>query len=262
MRPMSDSTYGDARFDMGRTIGQAFGTIGRNPVGVLSLSLLGTLASLGLVYGLQYAAFYLTGAPSTSAVILAAVANYVATLLLQSFLLGSLTCMIVNDLARHPVPFSAALATGLRTLLPVFVILIGFILAVIVGTVLLVVPGVLAALIWAVVVPVRVMEGTSVGGAFSRSAALTKNHRWAILGLGVCLVILFALMSGVVYLFSGGLQRQVALQRAFDPTLIVLQVLTSTLSTAISTATIASIYTELRRIKDGVRPGQLASVFE
>jgi hypothetical protein len=66
----------------------------------------------------------------------------------------------------------------------------------------LIVPGILLAIRWSLAVPVKVLEGTDVGGAMSRSSQLTRGSRgrifliW-ILFFVVSLVLSFAVQWGI-----------------------------------------------------------------
>ena len=256
---MSEARLADTRFEMGRVIGQTFGVIGRNPVSVLLLCLFGTLAIQLLAYLVRLA---FGGMDATAQLILINICNLVISLSVQAFLVGATVYIAVNDLSGQRVAFSAALATGFGLVLPLTVINIVTVLGLTVGFVLLIVPGVLLLLRWAVAVPVRVVEGPGIGAAFSRSAELTKGHRWAILALVVGYFVLFAAIGAVTILLNGGVQRTAQLQASLDPVALVIQVVTGTITVAISTSGMAAIYTELRRIKEGALPSQLASVFE
>src|SRR5581483_9637117 len=81
---------------------------------------------------------------------------------------------------------------------------IGLIFAVcfVFGLLIFIVPGILLALAWCVAAPAEVMERTGVFGSFSRSAALTRNHRAVIFVLALALVfaqwVAQTLISGVL----------------------------------------------------------------
>jgi len=81
----------------------------------------------------------------------------------------------------------------------------------------LIVPGILLAIRWSLAVPVKVLEGTDVGGAMSRSSQLTRGSRGRI-----CVIwILFILVSfGLSFLLrwpieiAAGVKSAVALRQA------------------------------------------------
>lgn len=59
----------------------------------------------------------------------------------------------------------------------VILVMIGVGIGVTVGLVLLIVPGIIFFLMWALAIPVTVLEGASLGEALSRSRMLTAGHR-------------------------------------------------------------------------------------
>jgi hypothetical protein len=71
-------------------------------------------------------------------------------------------------------------------------------IAVAIGLVLLIVPGLFLLTIWAVVVPVIVIERTGVFGAFGRSRELVRGSGWQVFGVIVVLFLLQAVVSGIL----------------------------------------------------------------
>ena len=186
----------------------------------------------------------------------------------NSVLQGAVIHGTVSDLAGRPASFGDCLATGVQFILPL--VGIGLISGIAIGaaSILLIVPGVLLALAWAVAAPAAVMERTGVFGAFSRSADLTRNHRGAIFGLAVIYIV----VALVVQYLESALMRSftgvslVATTTQNLQTVIVIQMvvngLIQTITALVSAAGVASIYYELRSIKDGVGAEQLAAVFD
>lgn len=65
-------------------------------------------------------------------------------------------------------------------------------IGVLIGFVLLVVPGFIFLAMWYVALPVCVIEHRSATDSLNRSAALTKGHRWSVLG-----IMLVATVGGI-----------------------------------------------------------------
>ncbi len=63
-------------------------------------------------------------------------------------------------------------------------------LGIVIGLVLLIVPGLFLMTIWAVIVPVIVLEGKSAGESFSRSRELVKGNGWGVFGVIVLVILL------------------------------------------------------------------------
>jgi hypothetical protein len=122
---------------------------------------------------------------------------------------------------------------------------------------------------WLVAGPCQVVEKTGVFGAFSRSAALTKNNRWRILGLLLLYFIVYMVIQQVLMnLVGAGMSARMAAAQSGNPFAAttpaywaVMAVLT-VVNTLITYVGLAVIYYELRRVKEGVGPEALASVFD
>ena len=253
------------RFDMGRVAKRTFGSIGRNWVVFLALAVLLTGVPQALFqYFMLGASLQGASQPNLNR-IWAALPTGLIMLAASSVLQAALVHGTVADLNGRKASFGDCLATGVRYFLPVIAIAILETIAVGFGFLLFIVPAIIMALTWLVAVPAEVTERTGVLGAFSRSADLTRNHRWSLLGL--CLV--YALLSIVVSTIIGGILGAVflgAFWAAGPERTVLMQVALSLivqpLQTMVATAGIASVYYELRSIKEGVGPEQLAAVFD
>ena len=134
-------------------------------------------------------------------------------------------------------------------------------MATFVGLFLLIVPGVILALALCVSAPAQVVEGHGVFEALGRSSDLTRNHRGAILLLFVLFFIGFAILRAFAEIVP--LTASFASIGAADTTkLMVVDPLIQALSALLGAAGIASIYFELRTIKEGVGVEALAKAFE
>lgn len=76
-----------------------------------------------------------------------------------------------------------------------------------IGFLLLIVPGLFLLTIWSVVAPAIVVEGKSVGEAFSRSRELVKGHGWTVFAVVLITAILSAVASGLLQLAFSFLPR-------------------------------------------------------
>ena len=131
----------------------------------------------------------------------------------------------------------------------------------IVGFILLFVPGVIVALMWSVVVPVFVVEHPGVFASFGRSRALTKGHRGKIFLLVLLYIVIAWIISVAMALIMG-----VSLVRPgagnFAPAYLIANWLVSVPLMALVAVGVAAIYYELRLVKEGVGPQQLAAAFD
>lgn len=251
-------------FDMGRVASRTFGTIGRNAVTFFCLAIIAVAPRLILSSYLGVDAFargrslesnYLLHFYSMLSIVT------VVGLVLGAVLQAALVHGTISDLNGKKASFGDCLQTGLRTCLPVIGLSLLMSIAMGFGFVLLLVPGILMFLAWAVAVPVLVVEKTSVSDAFGRSAQLTKGHRWAILGLAVAVWLISVLLGLAVLPLHSLLTLPGGGLAATAPVLAVTGVIQVFVAT-VSAAGTAAVYYELRSIKEGIGPEQLASVFD
>ena len=145
--------------------------------------------------------------------------------------------------------------------------------------VLLMIPALLAYVVavimvgvaWCLVIPSQVVERTGVFAAFSRSGRLTKHNRWRIFGLVLLWTIVSSVIQGTLTNLVGAGwsgpqpvagQAPLAALAAVGPAYWAVITLVSILGAMVGGAGIANIYYELRRVKEGVGPEALASVFD
>jgi hypothetical protein len=160
----------------------------------------------GVLFLLAFAFFFLVGVlelvvkGDVGLVAVGFVAGTVATMLYQG-----VVAAFVRDLRQRDDAFSVA--GLLRSVLPVAVPLIaaGFLLflGLILGFVMLVVPGLILMTLWAVVVPVIVVERVGVIRAFGRSQELVSGSGWAVFAVIAFAVVVAFLATAVALLVVG-----------------------------------------------------------
>jgi hypothetical protein len=254
------------RFEIGRVATRTFEVIRGNFLSFFVLGLLATLPATAYSVATTIGALPSTLAGADARTVTLFLAGTLGSALVGAFcgviLQATLTYGTVSYLNNQPVVLSRALGIGLREFLPLFAIALLEGLGIAGGFLLLIVPGFMLYVMWAVVVPVRVAEHKGVFESFGRSRALTEGYRWPIFGT----LIVFYLGAGVAQattrpmIVAGGIAGGSA-----SPMLYVGIVLTSLLGAVVavvSATLISCIYYELRLIKEGVGPEQIASVFE
>lgn len=70
-------------------------------------------------------------------------------------------------------------------------------IAIVIGLVLFIVPGLFLLTIWAVIVPVLVIEGVGVGASFGRSRELVQGFAWHVFAT-IVIVFLLAIVASLV----------------------------------------------------------------
>jgi hypothetical protein len=78
-------------------------------------------------------------------------------------------------------------------------------LGIVIGLLLLIVPGLLLFTWWALIVPVIMLEGASVGQSFGRSRELVRGHGWSVFGLIVVTLAILVATNAVVELLASPL---------------------------------------------------------
>jgi hypothetical protein len=200
-----------------------------------------------------------------------ALVTFVLVLVLQSALIRA----TIEDMGGKRPAFGDCIGTALSVLLPMlgiaFLVFVAVFLILLAGVALIgavgpvfnagaylffvvaiVAPITYLLLRWVVAIPVLVQERRGVFGSMSRSAALTKGSRWALLGL-------FAVVVIAAFAAQLALGMAAALLGAVTG-LIVLSFVQALLSTVISTAAAVS-YVELRGVREGASVGELAEIF-
>ena len=112
-----------------------------------------------------------------------------------------------------------------------------------IGLLLLIVPGLFLITIWAVVVPVIVIERSGILAAFGRSRELVRGNGWQVFGVIVVLLLLQIVAAGVLNAIVGGASDDSFVGYALAD--LVVRVLVAPLSAIAATV----MFVELRRQK-------------
>jgi hypothetical protein len=258
------------QFEIGRVASRAFGVLGRNWQTFLALAAILTLPILLVtLYNAQTNPLAGAEASTQPAVALAQAMQNLKSAGL-TMLVGAVFAFVlqaglvqgtITDLNGTRPSLGACLSTGFKVFLPLLAIAILAYLGMIAGLILLIVPGIMLALSWSVVVPVKVVENTGIFESFGRSRALTSGHRWKILGLVVIYILIVFGIQMVVALLSGASLLRPNAASAGAAYLILAWIVRIPL-TALGAVGAASLYYELRLVKEGIAPAQLAAAFD
>jgi hypothetical protein len=266
---MTDTTV-SRRFEIGRVISGTFSVIGRNfgPFALLALILGGLpnlLVSLAQVSFIGHQQAF--SAPAIAGSFVGVVIMIVAGFVLQAAIVHA----TVADLNGRRVVVGESLKVGLRNWLPLLGLAILMGLGLMIGFVLLIVPGIILAVMWSVAVPAKVVEKIGVMAALQRSRDLTRGRRWAIFGLFVLYVIAVWIVEMVImaafmpFMLAKGLptaETAAGFTSSINIVSLVASPLIATITTLVTTAGGATLYSELRGTREGVGPEALASVFD
>lgn len=255
-----------AQFGMGRVITRTFEVLGKNFVPYSALAALTVAPPMVVSWALGRSYMHtVMRTPVLSAVagqIVLLMASLIVAMMLSYVLQAALVHGTLTTLNGRPASFAECLLTAIRSAPRLLGVGLLGSLGIMLGMMLLIVPGVILALAWSVVVPACIVEQKTIGESFSRSSQLTRGHRWAIFGL----VIIFGAAN-----LAAGLALRPLTGLSFFPTpqqvipefgiYWIAATLLRVIVAAIAAVGIASIYYELRSMKEGVGPEQLAAVF-
>ena len=245
--PMAAGRYSEGEFRVGHVLSRTFQVLSRN---LLPFCVVTTIAYLPTLYFLaeqQQAvstehAFRLIGLSSILSIALNALSE--AIVLFGAF----------EDMRGRPVNLMASLRVGLNRLFPVLGVAILMSLCIGIAAILLIIPAFIVMTMLFVAMPVCIVEQLGPAKSLSRSAELTKGHRWAIFGLWFLVMIIIGIggkVVGAVGLMIGGLGIS-----------LVLSLIWGALAGAFNAIMVVVAYHDLRVVKEGIDTDQIASVFD
>jgi hypothetical protein len=115
-------------------------------------------------------------------------------------------------------------------------------LAIVIGLLLFIVPGLILMTLWAVIVPVIVLENRSAGESFGRSRELVRGNGWGVFGVIVLVILLLIGFSIVLSLILSPLADWL---QSF-----VSQVISGTLTAPFIAVVLTVLYFRLRAAKE------------
>jgi hypothetical protein len=159
-----------------------------------------------------------------------------------------------QDMRGRRVDLGESMWVGLRRFFPVVGVAICVTLLGLLGLLAFVVPGLICFTMWFVATPACVVEGRGASASITRSADLTRGHRWKIFGLMVLLYVSDAIMDGAI-------DRTLTLAESGIPAFVG-HVIWSGIWGAFYAILVVVTYHDLRVAKEGVDIEQIVSVFE
>ncbi|PXW77804.1 hypothetical protein BZA02_11219 [Ruegeria sp. P4] len=258
---MSSTADTDARIALGvgAIVGESFSIFFKNLIPVTLMGLIASLLSL-LLTGALVGVDVVIGVALPDMSTPAGVSLWAITVVLQ-IAFYSLASALLVQLAYdaklgNPIQIGRYISPAIRAIVPIAVLSIVAGLMAGAASIALIIPGLWVYAVFSVVTPAVVIERIGFGG-LGRSADLTKEYRWPILGalilIGICVGIINFVgpfLAGILMVNAGILLASIA------------YVVTSALGLGLSGISIALIYARLREIKEGVTVDQIASVFD
>lgn len=246
---------------IGRVYGQAFRAIALNPLAIVGVALIFALLP-------QLATTWLASLNGTGdySVVLAFGSltglGYILSVVFSVLAQGALVRATVAASEGRRAGFGESLGAALPVALPLIGLSIVVGIGVALGFVFLIVPGIILYVMWIVSAPVLVEERTGVFGAMSRSRELTKGARWNVFALLLTAGVLYLVFTIVVGLLvvALGMPRLGDTAVGLWPALVGGTIL-GTITTALWSVIVSSLYVELRQWKDGPAEAALSEIF-
>lgn len=250
------ATAPQGEFRVGAVMSRALAILSSNVLKFLPLTAivalpdLGALISPGLVNG---AAQRNPQAVFTAGVVMA----FLASIIVFTFL-NVLTQAVVlygsfQALRNRPVRIGESLQKALSRVLPIIGLSLCVAIGGVFGLLFLIVPGVILMLMWSVALPACVVERLGPFQSMSRSSALTKGHRWKLLGIFLIIAVVNGVVGGVLPRILVGLGLAIA---------VIATMIWHALVGAYQSIVVAVAYHDLRVAKEGVDIEHIASVFD
>jgi hypothetical protein len=231
-------------FRVGHVFSRTFELLARRFVQFFSLTVVAYLPTYLVTYSLG-------GSQPTSVNPMAAAILTIAGMVASALASAAVTYGVVQELRGRSFTFGDSLAVALRRFVPLIGVslCVGFLAGL--GFILLIIPGLIVLCVYYVAAPVCVVERAGVFTSLSRSAALTKGHRWQVLGIALLLYAPIIVISLLLGMMPGlGALRG------------VIEVVWQTLIGAFSAVLIGVLYFQLRTTKEGIDIDQIAGVFD
>ena len=251
---------GTAQFSIGRVLGDSVGVYARNFVSFSVLALV--IGLVDILITIFYLAPNQVGGPGEFRVVgLDAAVMAFITLLTRTLTQATIIYGTFQDLRGQKAGIGLCITQGLSSIIQVIVGSIILAIGIGLASLLLLVPGLIVMTMWWVYIPAIVVERRGIFDSFGRSSALTSDHRWAIFGL----IIIVIVLSGFVTTITKFTSFAVIANWASADTLsvhLVLEYVGASFVAAFGAVVVSVGYYYLRAEKEGIDVDQIASVFD
>ena len=261
-----DIAAGSARFEIGRVISRTFRVIADNAPVFLALTALLCLPvviydQFGIIAGLfGYHVATFDGFGGLGAIYARAAIGYAISFIFANLLEAAITHGTVVSLNGGKASFGECFSTAISNILPLLAIVLIASVAILLGFLVLIVPGIILMLMLCVPVQVRVTEHKGIMDSLNRSAQLTKGYKGQIFGLFAIYFVLIVVI-GLITRPLDGLVMIAQPVEAYTILYLAVAMLVQIVFGLLNAVGTTSVYYELRPVKEGVGPEQLAAVF-
>jgi hypothetical protein len=195
-----------------------------------------------------------SGSAGTSSAALYGFVTVIIRLACSSLANAAIIYGVVQELRGRGFTFGDSLRIGFARLGPVIglSLLVGILVTL--AAILLVVPGIIVWCVYAVVVPVCVVETLGPTASMTRGAFLTKGNRWRIFGIFALIFIASIVVGGIV----GGLAGLTGGVRIVQLATFAIEAVIG----AFNAVVVGVLYYQLRVAREGADIEKIAAVFD
>ena len=262
----SPAMSANAALGVGKIVSDSFSILFKNLIAIVILGFVPSLIGL-IISSVFLGASVTLGVPTDDPFPAAGFSAFgvVFSSIIQLAIQGITIALLVQlaydaKLGRAITP-AAYVGPALRNVVPITVLslVIGILAGI--GFMLLIIPGLILYAMYCVTTPAILIDKAGFG-AMGRSASLTKEYRWPIIGvlivLGICTLALSFVITFVIGMIIAALGPG-----AFGVVAgLVIYALMTAITYGLSGIGAALIYARLRDIKEGVSVDSLADVFD
>lgn len=255
------TTGGKAPLGVGSIISESFSILFANFVKVLMIAFIPTVVGLlisgaflgfGVALGMEDPAATLD--PNDLGGFFAGIAiAAVIQMVIYGLVIALMVQLAYDAIVGRPVKLVEYFGPALRAALPIAVLTFVATILYGIGFALLIVPGLWLYAVFSVTAPAVVIDKVGFGG-LGRSARLTKEYRWPLVGLFIVILIIVFAVSMVAN-FAAIATGSIAIA-------LVISALINSIGSGLLGISSAIAYARLREIKEGVGVEQIVEVFD
>jgi hypothetical protein len=253
-----------AALGVGSIISESFSILFGNVVAVLILSLGPTLLGIvisGLLNGWN-AALGMGGASvGDGGMLMRSAVDIVVQMVLSGVTTALLVQMAYDAKLQRQLKLGGYFGPAMSAAIPIAILGLAAGILMVLGLIALIIPGLWIYAVFSVMPAAVVIEKVGFGG-LGRSAALTKDYRWPIVGAFILITIISAVIGFVAMFLVGLLIGGAGMGGGAIVIGIIVLALITTFGAALGAITVALIYARLREIKEGASVQDIAAVFD
>ncbi len=260
----SSNVQTGAPLGVGTIVGDSFSILMRHFVAVVMLAIVPTLIGLavsGVLTGWDVALGISEPVFTSGADVVPFALSIIGQLVTYGVTTALLVQMAYDAKLERPLTLGKYIGPAMGAAMPIAILSFVSGLLMVIGFIALIIPGLWIYAVFSVMPAAVVIEKVGFGG-LGRSAALTKEYRWPILGAIILIGIINFVITFVAMFIVGMLIASLgAGSGGLIVGVLVLSAITA-IGFGLSSIAIALIYARLREIKEGTSVRDIAAVFD